>query len=273
MTRASFAFRRRSSSDRFFSSAGGLAALILILAAWLPSACTRLIPPEVQRDVPAERMMAGLRQANADLTGFKCVAKITLSEPNRPKQSFRAAIAGRLTDHLRIDMFAPFGGSAGTVSSDGTHLFLVTYPSRDYYKKRIGNGSLRRIIKVDVTVGDLLELLVGRFPMDTALSARLMSDEGAARTRLALIDRWGRPRQQITFDEALHPVRAVWFDVHHNPIRSLMVAGRQTIDGFVLPSKIDLSAESGQRVSVEIQRYEANAHFDESLFTLAPPSS
>jgi hypothetical protein len=251
----------------------GPAAVILILAAWLPSACTRFIPPEIQPDIPAERVKAALVTANTGLTGFRCVAKITLSEPNRPKQSFRAAVAGQLTDHLRIDMFAPFGGSAGTVSSDGNHLFLVAYPSRDYHKKRIGNGSLRRIIKVDVTVGDLLELLVGRIPLDTALSARLIPDDGATRTRLALIDRWGRTRQEITLDEALHPVRAVWFDVHHHPIRSLVVSGRQTIDGFVLPSQIDLSAESGQRVSVALQRYEANVRFDESLFKLDPPPS
>jgi hypothetical protein len=52
-----------------------------------------------------------------------------------------------------------------------------------------------------------------------------------------------------------------------------LVTGQQTIDGFVLPTRIDLSAESGQRVSVALDRYEANARFEESLFTLAPPSS
>lgn len=273
MTRVCSALGRQSHSGRFPSSTIGWAALFLILTAWLPIACTRFLPADVQHDVPAERMMAGLMQTNSGLTGFKCVAKITLSEPNRPIQSFRAAMAGRLTDHLRIDMFAPYGGSAGTVSSDGKHLFLVTHSSREYYKRRIGNGSLHRIIKVDVTVGDLIELLVGRIPMDEVLSARLMPDDGTDRTNLALVDRWGRTRQQITLDASMQPVRSVWFDGDLNPIQSLMVTGQQTIDGFVLPTRIDLSAESGQRVSVAVDRYEANVRLDESLFTLAPPSS
>ena len=265
--------RHRSLSDRFPSSISGWSTLILILAAWLPSACTRFSPPDIQRDLVAEQMVAGLRSTNADLTRFKCVGKIIISGPQQPVQSFRVAMAGQLSDRLRIDMFAPFGGSAGTVSSDGNHLFLVRHPSREYYKRRYGSGSLQRMIQINVTVGDLLELLVGRLPMDDGWSARLTSDENEAHPHLVLVDRWGRPRQRVTIDDSMHPVASVWFDGHQNPIYFLTVTGTQIIDGFVLPKRIDLSGASGERVSVTLDRYEANAHFDERLFILAPPSS
>ena len=196
-----------------------------------------------------------------------------MSGPRQSAQSFRAAMAGQLSDRLRIDMFAPFGGSAGTVSSDGKHLFLVMHPSREYYKKRLGSGSLEQMIQIDVSVGDLLELLVGRIPMDTEFSARLAYDENQAQPHLVLVDRWGRTRQRVTVDASMHPVASVWFDDHQNPIYTLTVTGTQTIDGFVLPMRIDLSAPSGERVSVTLDRYEVNARFDESLFTPAPPLS
>ena len=118
-------------------------------------------------------MVAGMKLTNADLTRFKCVGKIIISGPKQPAQSFRAAMAGQLSDRLRIDLLAPFGGSAGTVSSDGKHLFLVMHPSREYYKSRLGSGSLEQMIQIDVSVGDLLELLVGRIPIDAEFSARL----------------------------------------------------------------------------------------------------
>ena len=259
--------------DCFPTTRMGWWALIVILTTWLPAACTRFYPPEGQRDLPAERMVAGLRETNTGLTRFKCVAKITLTDPNRPSQSFRAAMAGQLTDRLRIDMFAPFGGSSGTVSSDGEHLFFVAHPSREYYKKKFGNGSLRRVVQIDVTVGDLLELLVGRIPMDTALAARLTTDEENSRTQVILVDRWGRTRQQITVDASMHPVRSVWFDANQHPIQSLVLTGRQSIDGFTVPRRIDLSAASGERISVVLDRYEANARLDDGLFILAPPPS
>ncbi|WP_319410050.1 hypothetical protein [uncultured Desulfosarcina sp.] len=221
----------------------------------------------------AEQMVAGLRQANAKLTRFKCVGKMTLSGLKRPAQSFRAAMAGQLADRLRIDMFAPFGGSAGTVSSDGKHLFLVMHASREYYKKRFGSGNLRSMIQINITVGDLLELLVGRIPMDEKFSARLTSDENQAQTRLVLVDQWGRTRQCVTLDDTMHPVASVWFDSHQKPVYFLMITGTQTVDGFVLPKRIDLSGTSGERVSVTLDRYEANARFDENLFIPAPPSS
>ena len=216
-------------------------------------------------------MVAGLRLTNADLTRFKCVGKITMSSPKQPAQTFRAAMAGQLSDRLRIDMFAPFGGSAGTVSSDGKHLFLVMHPSREYYKRRFGSGSLEKMIQINVSVGDLLELLVGRIPMDAEFSPRLGADENEAQPHLVLVDRWGRTRQRVTVDDSMHPVASVWFDSHQKPVYSLTVTGTQIIDGFVLPKRIDLSGASGERVSVTLERYEANARFDESLFIPAPP--
>ncbi|MDX2452009.1 hypothetical protein [Desulfosarcina sp.] len=239
----------------------------------MPSACTRFSPPDIQRDMAAEQMVAGLRLTNADLTRFKCVGKIILSGPNQPAQTFRAALAGQLTDRLRIDMFAPFGGSAGTVSSDGKHLFLVMHPSREYYKRRFGSGSLEPVIKINVTVGDLLELLVGRIPMDTELLPRLGVDENEVQPHLVLVDRWGRTHQRVTVDDSMHPVASEWFDGHQKPVYSLTVSGTQIIDGFVLPKRIDLSGASGERVTVILDRYEANARFDDSLFVPAPPPS
>lgn len=265
--------RYRSLPDGFPSYIMGWSVLLLILAALLPTACTRFSPPDIQRDMAAEQMVARLRQTNAGLTRFKFVGKMTLSGPNRPAQSFRSAMAGQLSDCLRIDMLAPFGGSAGTVASDGEYLYLVMHPSREYYKRRFGNGSLRRMIQINVTVGDLLELLVGRIPVDAEFFARLLPDENEARTQLVLVDRWGKTRQRITVDNAMHPVRSVWLDSSQNPTYTLTVTGQQTIDGFVLPKRIELIAASGDRVSVALDRYEANAHFDESLFMLAPPSA
>lgn len=263
-------FRHGLSATRFPLYILGKPALVLMLTAWLTAACTRFLPPEIPRDMEAERMVAGLRLTNAGLTRFKCVGKVTLSGPDRPSRSFRAAMAGQLADRLRIDMFAPFGGSAGTISSDGKHLFFVMHPSGEYHKKRFGNGSLSRMIHMDVTVGDLLELLAGRIPMDDEWSARSTPDERGQRPQLVFVDRWGRTRQRITVDAALHPVESVWFDGNGNPTHTLTVAGQQVIDGFVLPTRINLSAPSGEGVSVSLDRYEANASLDENLFTLAP---
>jgi len=233
----------------------------------------RFSPPEAPRDAAAERMVAELRGTNVDLTRFKWVGKIIVSSSKQPAQSFRAAMAGQLPDHSRIDLFSAFGGSAGTVSSDGKHLFLVMHPSREYYKRRFGGGSLQALLKIDITVADLLELLVGRIPMDAEFSARLTSDGREGQTQLVLIDGWDRTRQRITVDASMHPVASVWFDSRQNPIYTVTIAETQIIDGYVLPKRIDLSRPSGRGVALILDRYEANARFDEKIFSLVPPSS
>ena len=248
-------------------------ALMVMSMVWWPMACTKLFLADVQQDHAAEQILGQLRQTNANLTRFKCVGKITLTGRNQPTQSFRAAMAGQLADRLRIDMFSPFGGSAGTISSDGNFLYLVMPPSRDYIKKRAGSGSLKRLIRIDLSVNDLLELLMGRMPIKAGYTVQSEPTQNVALIDLVLIDRWGNTRQRITVDQSMRPVRFTCYDSNDHMIYSLTVSGRQVVDGFVLPERFDLSGSSGQRVSVSLFHYEANSHLSESLFTLTPQAS
>jgi hypothetical protein len=239
----------------------------------MTSACTHLGTTPLPGDPAAEQIIETIQQTNIDLVQFKCVGKITVSGPGQPVQSYRSAIAGQLNNHLRIDLFAPFGGAAGSVASDGEHLFLVLHGSRDYYKKRFGNGSLHRFVKIDITVGDLLELLVGRIPIADERSARSVPVDDTEHHGVYLVDRWGKTRQKITLNTDGRPLRSKWFDKHDKQILALEISGRQTIDGFVLPKRVNLNAASGQTISIRIERYETNAVLDETLFVLPPISS
>lgn len=243
--------------------------IILTLVACLASACTRFLPIEIKPDIAADRVVAQLTQVNAGLIRFKCVGQMKLSGPNRPLQSFRTAMAGMLPDRLRIDMLAPFGGVAGTVASDGSNLVLVMHSAGEYHKKRFGNGSLRRMIQIDVSVGDLLDLLVGRIPIDTDLSARLVAADGDFPPLLVFLDHWGRIRQRIQLDAHMQPVHAEWLDSSQQTAYSLTVGGSQVVEGFTLPERIEIVGAGGERVSLALERYEANARLDENLF--APP--
>ncbi len=259
--------------DRLTSSVRMCCTLILVLAAWLPSACTRFSPADVQRDMAAEQVVARLIQTNTGLTRFKCVGKMILVDPGQPTQSFRAAMAGQLPDRLRIDLFSPFGGSTGTVASDGKNLFLVMHHSREYYKRRLGSGSLSRLVHLDVTVGDLLELMVGRIPMRADWPSRLTIDADERRSQLVFVDRRGRLRQRIRFDDQMQPVGSEWFDASQQPAYTLTLEGHQVADGFILPERIELHGPKGERVSMVLERYEADVELDQGLFVPARPRS
>ena len=248
----------------------GAAAVFLILLALLPSACTRFYAPPIRRDMAAERLVKRLKQTNAGLVRFKCVAKLTLANPQRPLQSFRTAMAGALPDRLRIDLFAPYGGSAGAVASDGKHLFIVMYRSHEYYKKRFGNGSLRRLIDMDITVGDLLDLMVGRIPIDDGCWPHLKPAGDNSGSEIILRDRWGRTRQRIILDAAGRPARSTWFDSRQQMTFTVAFDGRQEIGGFDLPQEIDLTGAGGERVSVALVRYTVNAVLNDAIFVLPP---
>ncbi|BBO73320.1 hypothetical protein DSCW_07370 [Desulfosarcina widdelii] len=224
-------------------------------------------------DPAAEEMVARLKTTNAGLIRFKCLGKMTLAAPGQAVQSFRAAMAGALNDRLRIDMFAPFGGSAGTFSSDGKHLFLVRHPSGETYKKRYGSGSLRRMLQIDVSVDDLLEVMVGRIPLEENRLARFIPLSEGDPAWLVFIDEKGRTRQRISVDAHKKPLRSEWFDSSQRMTHTLTIHGRQVVDGYDLPRRIDLTGGEGERITMVLERYNANVLLDDHLFVpLKTPS-
>lgn len=251
-----------------------VAVTVVILVSIGLTACARFQRVDTPPDAAAEQLVARLKRANMDLQRFKCIGKMVLDSPDQPSRSFRAALAGQLSDRLRIDMFAPFGGAAGTLASDGRSLFLVMHPSREYYKKRIGGGSLHRLMQIDVTVGDLLELMVGRIPIvDDDRSARLLRATAGDSDRLEIVDRSGRVRQRITLDDSMHPRKSEWLDRRQRVTHSLALDGRQIVQGYRLPRRIELSGPDGVRVTVVLERYEANADLDTHMFVPENPWS
>ena len=245
-------------------------AALVILACLFLSACARLLPSALPPDEAADQLVARLKQTNFDIEGFKCLGKMTLTVPDQPVRSFRAVIAGRLHKRLRIDIFAPFGALAGTFASDGWNIFLVMPSSRKYYKMYYGRGSLRYFIQIDVTVGDLLELMLGRIPMDDQGIARWMPSEMEIPERLEFLDSRGRSRQRIFLDENLHPQRSEWLDRHQQVTHTVTLIGQQLIDGYRLPEKIELTGPKGAQLTLVLERYEANAPLDRRLFV--PPN-
>jgi outer membrane lipoprotein-sorting protein len=241
----------------------------LLVGAWLPIACTHF-PPAVSGDPAAVRLAADIRDANGQLKGFRCMARMTIAGSNHPPQTFRAAVAGRLPDRMRMDMLTPFGAPAANFSSDGRHLYLVNHQSRDYYKTRMGSGSLRRLIHVDISVTELLGLLMGRIPVNPQWTARMIADPEGAAPGLAFFDHRGVERQRIRVDSANRPVEAVWYDRRHRLVHRLTIDGRQEVDGFTLPVCLELATDAGDRVTVRLNRYEPNVHFDDSVFSLEP---
>ena len=162
---------------------------------------------------------------------------------------------------------------AGSVASDGKHLFFAQHAPRKYYKKQFADGSLRRFIKIDITVNDLLELLVGRIPIDPSFFPVTMALDQEDRIGVRLVDRWGTTRQQIILDTKDQPQQVQWYDDHGRNTVSLTANEYHRVDGFVLPQRIVLSAVSGQTVFIQIERYEANVMLNENLFVLPPISS
>ena len=51
-------------------------------------------------------------------------------------------------------------------------------------------------------------------------------------------------------DDHNNPLRSEWFDSNQRAIHTLILDGRQVVDGYDLPQRIDLTGGKGGRVTV-----------------------
>lgn len=240
---------------------------VLALVGWV-CGCSRLPLPE--SDPAAQSAFDRLAAYNVGLDRFKAVGRLILVESNGLRQSYRIAAAGLLPGNLRIDLLAPFGGSAMSVACDGRHLFAVRHAPREYHRWSTGNCSLKRFVGMSLNVSDVLALMTGRVPLEEERSARFEPATQDAPATLRLYDRRGRLRQQIAMDTAGRPVSSVWKDGDGRTVLSLTMTGEQIVDGFSLPRRIAVNAASGQRLDISLSRYMVNPDLDSSLFVLEP---
>ena len=234
--------------------------------------CTGLPRPEA--DPATQRTIERLTKQNTGLKGFKAIGRIAFAEGGQPIQSYRFAAAGRLPEKLRIDLLAPFGGSAASVASDGRHLFVVRHPSRQFKRWSLGRGSLQRFVGLPIRIKDLLTLMTGKIPLYEGYVAHTaMSPNGDDAIVLQIADRGGRLRQSVTMDERGRPVEAVWYDAQGRQTMALEMDGEIVVDGHVLPRQINLGATAGGCLTISFDRYMANPQTPDELFTLTPIGS
>lgn len=247
--------------------------LFLLMLLLMMSGCAFFSPPvPLPPDPVAEAIIRDLQETNAHLFQFKGIGQIRIFLPEEPVQVFRVAIAGQMTDHLRIDLLSPVGGSAATFSSNGRHVFLIRQtPPVEYHKKKARSGLLRRLTGIDIEVSDLLELIVGRIPVAPECTAHMAADGISSGEAVELVDKKGRVRQRIVVAADGKPVEAVWFDTGQKPVYTVHRLGEKNVSGFVFPQRIELFTPDEHRLVVSLDRYFPDAPMDVDLFNPPPP--
>lgn len=249
---------------------GVLAGLMILTAGC--STLKRRLPAEgeaAQRD--AEPVLSIISNLNSNLTSFKGIGRIRLTEPDQPTLTERVAWIAALPDKLAITVLAA-GRPVVKIAADGKHLYAIDLsdPKASYKKIRVSDPRLDRLTRIPVTVREIAAILAGQIPLRTHSRALLQRADSGEEVTLVL-EKWWSVVQKIHLSPDRQSVRRFeFFKTDGTLLYRGEILDTQVVQGFRVPLRVRLSTENGAAVQLDIERFTADVPITPAMFTLPP---
>jgi len=243
-----------------------LIPLLLFLAACAPARRAPLPPPLPKGE--AEALAARLADHNRTLVDFKGLGTVTLGGAGG--RAARVAWAGSRPGRLRIDVLGG-GLPAASVAGDGERFFLRQNRSGRVLSRPAVDPGLAPLLGLPVTVGDVLEALVGRVPEVPHDAVSAHADAAAGGVVLVLRQRWMGERARVRLaDDGRSAQEVAVFGVDGGLRYRIAYRGSVAAGAFQVPRRIVI-ADDARTCTLEVERFWADAPVDPGAFVLERP--
>jgi hypothetical protein len=227
-----------------------------------------LSPESGLEDPRAVRLLNTVLAANDGLESIKGMGRVKLRLDNQ-LQTFRAAWGGRQPDRFRLDVLVLTGQPVISFACDGDRIYLLSYQENKLYRSRASAKSLKRIISIDMTIEEFLDLVSGRIPVEREGGVRLEESTSDSGPRLVLDGRGRDHHDAVYLDTDRSTVRRFERRDRSGKLIYRVVFGNYgETDGFRLPESITIQDENGQMVHVDVERVWVNPDLTDEQFVL-----
>lgn len=217
-----------------------------------------------------EKILQNLLSENSDIRAIKGRGQVKLTQ-NNLTNSFLAYWMGKTPDQLRIEVRAVSGQALLSFASDGKRIYIYSYAEDRLYRKKASKGTMARIVSVEMTPEDFMDLLSGRIPVHQDGDVRMEQREGEG--SLLIVDGRGRDYTDIiSLDESGSGIRE--FQRREGDGQLIFRAsfeGNMEEDGHHLPGIIALSNDKGASIDIRIEKCWINPEIDAEQFVLESP--
>jgi outer membrane biogenesis lipoprotein LolB len=249
-----------------------------VCLAFVLSACSAVnrLPPN-ERSTAQLEAQAALQQlalTNASLSSFKGLGRIKLWDTDRPPSSERVAWIASAPEKLGIVVLAA-GRPVVRVAADGQFIYMVDLrdPVGSYVKMRTSDASLDRLIRMPITVTDIIAILAGRTPIRDHSDAFLQKDRQTEQW-LLVIEHWWQVVEKIYLSADRKDVRRMEvFGAGGKVLYRVEFEEMQNVMGYRVPRRLHLSDDAGNGVQLDIEQFLTDVPVTSTMFILPPPDS
>ena len=221
----------------------------------------------------ARQLLLTLDHLNNDLITFKGMGKIKLWNKENAQIAERVAWAGAEPSSLSIVLLIS-GHPGPRLSTDGKYLYYLDLQNKKnpFKKIRVSDASLEKILSLPVTSSDIIELLRGRVPLYGYTTAALVPEIAGQEYVLVLGKRWHGIIEKIYLTgDNKSPWKIEVFNTKGRLRYRAEFKRMQFIQGYRVPERLDITNDTGDGVSLEVDRYLTNVSISPSMFVLKPP--
>lgn len=247
-------------------------SFILVVACCFLYSCSARAPRPLapESDVShalADSMLQSVLAANEGLYAVKGVGRVKLQLDGQP-ETFRALWIGRQPDQFLLKVLAITGQPILSFACDGNRIYFLSHSDNKLHRGRATENSLKRIVGIDITLEDFLDLISGQLPVHRGGSVRLEEPDDSG--PLLILDGKGlKYIDTISLDIDRITVRGFERRERGGKLlfRVLIEKWRET-DGFRLPETITIEDENGGMIHIAVQRVWVNPELSDDQFVL-----
>ena len=232
-------------------------------------------PAEIRFDSDVTRqLMDRVTEANKELETFTGMGKVTVNSQDTQRVYNRAVWVGAEPGRLRFAFRSPAGMPVFSMSCDETWVAALNHTDGQYYRRKIGNNSMSRLLPVEIKCADLYGLMAGRPPRIEydAVQRDEPTDEDAEDIVLVLKRRFRGAVARIGLDRETGDFRSIeMLDIGGKRRYLARLQSMKTFGDYRLPVTILLTGPSGS-LELNVKRITPGAAIKDDLFRIKPPT-
>ena len=222
------------------------------------------VPPKPSPE--AARFLDQLAQSSRAHTALKGIGHFKVDTADR-------AISGRLAwvakrpDKLRLTIIDPAGWPAALLVTNGETVWLDLRSEGKQYIKSARRFSLKRLVGIDVTLDDVIEVLLGGIPIRPYHAVEMSVSEKVEVARFLSADE--RPVTILSFQpEPFFVTQADYYD--RAPAFFLGLTRRlgSGVDATLFPKELDFQDQARNRFYLRVDRFWVDPELKTDLFHL-----
>ena len=200
----------------------------------------------------------------------KGLARVKIATP-ADKVSYTQVTVAERPDLIRLEALNPFGSTVGFISSDGTHIYIISSGERGVYDagEEFDLSYVYPGLDIRITAESLVNLVSGRLPYtiyDSSVKPSVSAESGMIRLAWSRGSAAGDDILWVNKDN--YRVEKAEFALPNGERARLAYQYFDgLVDGHYFPQKIDFDTGSLSIAIVYQQGVELNGGVDRSLFT------